>query len=57
MGFFFVCDQVNDAVRYVTEYITYLNGILWCDQLNNTVRYVTEYINHLNSGFFWCVTR
>ena len=48
---------MNDAVRYVTEYITYLNGVLWCDQLNNTVRYVAEYINHLNSGVFWCVTR
>ena len=41
-------------MRYVTEYITYLNGILWCDQLNNTVRYATEYITHLNSVFF-CV--
>ena len=43
--------------RYVTEYITYLNGVLWCDQVNDTVRYVTEYINYLNSvvGLFFLV--
>ena len=39
--------------RYVTEYITYLNGVWWCDQVNNTVRYVTEYITYLN-GVLWC---
>ena len=35
-----MCDQVNDAVRYVTEYTTHLNGVLWCGQVNNTMRYV-----------------
>ena len=39
--------------RYVTEYITYLNGVWWCDQVNDRVRYVTEYITYLN-GVLWC---
>ena len=36
-------------MRYVTEYTTHLNDVLWCDQVNDTVRYVTEYITYLNS--------